>query len=678
MRSRSFKLGEETVTLPRGTRVLLKNELRGEDGFLHRASTPATVRDLFHNTYLLETASGRRLKAERDQIRMAREELLADLGARQWDFRRLRESVMYEAVVGSRAWGLADEESDEDVRGWFVAPFDDVVGLWEHPDEIQDPDTDAAYWEIEKLLYQALRADANTLECLWSPLRNKVTPLGEKLLGIRDAFISMNVLGSFGRYAESQFRKIERSEHRNQAIAELLEAIETKGLSDPASATSFLQEKGAASLGEAKDGVKAVYRSLFDRGLLPQATFDALVRTVAEGRRKSLEPAPHRPKNAYNLLRLLHSCLHCLRTGEPLIRVEGALRETLMAVKKQQVPLADVLESARLLAKEIDAEAKESRLPEKPDFTAADDFLKLCRRESAKASLALEPAPSVPVPGKPGSAQEELYPTLFPVPLPPDVRPDAVQRFLAVRVRNDASERLPLLWLALSGAHAYGFPSEDSDLDLKGVHVVPARALLGLREAQDAVDVVSEWEGREYDFTSNELGHVARLLLRGNGNMFERFLGPFPVVTTPAGHRMRALARDALSRKVAHHYGGFFRGMMREYRAEAGAGLRMAKRLLYAYRVALTGIHLLLTGELVTNVVSLHEEYRCPNVLELVHLKRSREKGTVLEADEPRYLADLARLEQVLEGAVSRSVLPEEPPNRAEIEEFIVASRLLL
>jgi hypothetical protein len=347
-----------------------------------------------------------------------------------------------------------------------------------------------------------------------------------------------------------------------------------------------------------------------------------------------------------------------------------------MAVKKQQVPLADVLERARLLAKEIDAESKESRLPEKPDFAAADDFLKLCRRESATASLALEPVPSVQV--KPVAAREELYPTLFPVALPPDIRPDAVDRFLAVRVLDDASERLPLLWLALSGAHAYGFPSEDSDLDLKGVHVVPARALLGLRENRDAVDVVSLWEGREYDFTSNELGHVARLLLRGNGNMFERFLGPFPVVTTPAGHRMRALARNSLSRIVAQHYGGFFRGMMREYRAEAGAGLRTAKRLLYAYRVALTGIHLLLTGELVTNVVSIHEEYECPNVIELVHRKRSREKGTILETDEPRYLADLTRLEQVLEEAVSRSVLPEDPANRRELEEFIVATRLLL
>jgi predicted nucleotidyltransferase len=671
VRRRGFKLGEETVTLPRGTRVILKTELRGEDGFLHRASTPATVRDVFHDTYLLETASGRRLRAERDQIRMAREDLLADLGTRQWDFRRLSESVQFEAVVGSRAWGLAEEDSDEDVRGWFLLPFDEHVGLWDRPDEIQDPETDAAYWEIEKLLYQALRADANTLECLWSPLRKKVTPLGEKLVGLRGAFLSMNVLGSFGRYAESQFQKIERSELRHRAIRELLEAIESRGLSDAESAASFLRNRGAATTpGRAKDEVKAVYRSLFDRGLLSEATFEALVRAVAEGRREFLEPAPHRPKNAYNLLRLLHSCLHCLRKGEPLIRVEGELRESLLAVKKQQVPLEEILARARVLAEEIDGAAKESRLPEKPDFAAADDFLKLCRRESARASLSLGPRSTAL--SKPDSAEEGLHPTRFPVPLPPDVRPDALERFLAARVDT------PLLWLSLSGAHAYGFPSQDSDLDLKGVHVVPSRTLLGLGEAPQAIDFVTEWEGREYDFTSNEVGHVARLLLRGNGNMFERFLGPFPIVTTPAGHRLREIARGALSRKVSHHYGGFFRGMVQEYRAEAALGLRKAKTLLYAYRVALTGIHLLLQGEMVTDVVELHQEYGCPAVLELVTVKRSRETETIAESDEPRYLEDLTRLERALEEARAASVLPEEPPHRGEIEELVIELRTLL
>ena len=673
MRRRTFKLGENKVTLPRGARVILRTDLRGEDGYLHRTSTAATVREVFHKSYLLETASGRRLQAERDQLRMARQDLLDEFRTktRRWDFMRLRGAVMYEVVVGSRAWGLADESSDEDVRGWFLLPFDDWVSLWDAPDEIQSPDSDEAYWEIEKLLFQALRADANTLECLWSPLHRKVTPLGEKLLSIRETFVSMNVLGSFGRYAESQFKKIDRSERRNEAVAELLEAIERQGLSRAEEAERFLRQRGAAtSAAGAQREVKAVYRSLYDRGLLPEATFTALLRAVSEGRRKDFEPAPHRPKNAYNLLRLLYSCLHCLRTGAPLIQVEGELRKTLLDIKVQRMPIQEVLRRARELAREIDDEAKRSTLPREPDFDIADAFLRECRREAARQSLAIRAVLSkAPEP-------EEYHPMILPVSLPPDVRTDALARFLDRFVSPDSLERLPLLWLTLSGAHAYGFPSSDSDLDLKGVHTLPARTLLGLDEPATAVDFQGSWEGRELDFTSNELGQVVRLLLKGNGNMFERFLGPYPIVTTPAGHRLHALAQDALSVRIHDHYSGFLHGMEREYRREAAEGVRRAKRLLYAYRVALTGIHLLRTGDLVTSVLELYETYGFPNVPELVERKREHEGGTILETDEPRYLADLRRLAEALEKASAHSVLPSEPPNREELEIFLIEERL--
>ena len=65
------------------------------------------------------------------------------------------------SVVGSVAWGLADESSDRDVKGVFVLPLDEVVGLWEPVDEIRDPLSDTQYWEVQKLVYQGLRADAN-------------------------------------------------------------------------------------------------------------------------------------------------------------------------------------------------------------------------------------------------------------------------------------------------------------------------------------------------------------------------------------------------------------------------------------------------------------------------------------------------------------------------------------
>ena len=53
----------------------------------------------------------------------------------------------------------------------------------------------------------------------------------------------------------------------------------------------------------------------------------------------------------------------------------------------------------------------------------------------------------------------------------------------------DAPERLrvevarhpyPLVFATVSGAHLYGFPSPDSDFDLRGCHVLPAREVVGL------------------------------------------------------------------------------------------------------------------------------------------------------------------------------------------------------
>jgi len=189
---RPFRLSAASVPLPRGTRVVLRVDCAGDDGFIHRAGTLATVRELTYDTYTIATPGGRSLHVQRDQIVLQRQELLAQLGQRAWSFRQLRDEVIYAAVVGSQAWGLAGPDSDKDVRGCFVAPFDAAAGLWDFPDEIQNPAGEAAYWEVEKLLYQGLRGDANTLETLWSPLPEVVTPLGQVLLERRRMFVSLH------------------------------------------------------------------------------------------------------------------------------------------------------------------------------------------------------------------------------------------------------------------------------------------------------------------------------------------------------------------------------------------------------------------------------------------------------------------------------------------------------
>ena len=173
------------------------------------------------------------------------------------------------------------------------------------------------------------------------------------------------------------------------------------------------------------------------------------------------------------------------------------------------------------------------------------------------------------------------------------------------------------LVIYLSGAHAYGFPSPDSDLDLKCVHVAGTGELVGLApyvEPPDAIEIV---EGVELDYGSNELGGVLRGCIKGNGNYLERILGELALGGDAALlAEARAVVTPLLSRRVARHYGGFATSQLRLFDEKP-----TAKRALYVLRTAATGRRLMATGELVTDVNAMRA-YVPPEIDELLAIKR--------------------------------------------------------
>jgi len=230
----------------------------------------------------------------------------------------------------------------------------------------------------------------------------------------------------------------------------------------------------------------------------------------------------------------------------------------------------------------------------------------------------------------------------------------------------------PIL-VGLTGSHYYGFPSPDSDLDLKGIHVAPLESIISLDPPEETIDETAVFEGQEIDFTSHELALALRLLLKGNGNILERILTPYQAVETNLRAKLVALAIRSISRRYFHHYRGFFGQKCRDYES---AAVKTVKDLLYVYRSALTGIHLLATGELVGDVTVLTPRYGFPHVLNLVEAKRSGGEHGVLDATLDRFSEDRERLEVLLTDAHERSPLPEQPPNAKELSSFLVATRL--
>src|SRR5262249_55823803 len=200
----------------------------------------------------------------------------------------------------------------------------------------------------------------------------------------------------------------------------------------------------------------------------------------------------------------------------------------------------------------------------------------------------------------------------------------------------------------------------------------PTVRLLGLSAPAPSASRMEIIDGIEIDYTSNEIQQALAGILGGNGNYIERALGAIPLRVAPELEALRPLLRRSLSRRAHRHYHGFATGQLREFESAPDAP---AKKILYVIRTTLTGTHLLLTGEVVTDVTQLLEQYGFATARELVEAKRAGERKSLDAAAKTDWLKTVGRAFEILDDAHTRSVLPPEPPNRDELEAWLIDRR---
>jgi catechol 2,3-dioxygenase-like lactoylglutathione lyase family enzyme len=228
----------------------------------------------------------------------------------------LEAHVIYRCIVGSRAYGLETETSDTDLRGIYLAPAELQWSLYGAPEQFEDNASQSCYWELQKFLVMALKANPNILECLYSPLVDKVTPIGERLLAIRDRFLSQMIFQTFNGYALSQFKKIEQD----------------------------LRNHGEV-----------------------------------------------RWKHAMHLLRLLMTGTATLREGRVPVHV-GPRRDELLAVKRGELSWEKVDAWRQELHRDFEQALAETKLPERPDYEAANGLLVEARAQKAPSPRSVSPS----------------------------------------------------------------------------------------------------------------------------------------------------------------------------------------------------------------------------------------------------------------------------------------------
>ena len=293
-----------------GTQVVSLVEVRGPNRSLVHprgavgvvTRTPAVEGESF----LIRFPDGFEKSLERSQIEVLKhfKDRLGE-GLQQSDF-DLESFIIYRCIVGSRAYGLDNDASDTDQRGVYLAPAELQWSLFGAPEQFEDNATQSCYWELQKFIIMALRANPNILECLYSPMVEKITPLGKELLDLRQAFLSQMIFQTFNGYAMSQFKKIEQDIRNHGEV---------------------------------------------------------------------------RWKHAMHLLRLLLTGATTLRDARVPVRVE-AHRERLLAVKRGELPWAEVNAWRKELHHDFERALAETKLPERPDYEAANRFLIKARRET--------------------------------------------------------------------------------------------------------------------------------------------------------------------------------------------------------------------------------------------------------------------------------------------------------
>jgi hypothetical protein len=232
-----------------------------------------------------------------------------------------------------------------------------------------------------------------------------------------------------------------------------------------------------------------------------------------------------------------------------------------------------------------------------------------------------------------------------------------------------AGQPYPMVFATVSGAHLYGFASVDSDLDLRGAHLLPAAEVVGLRTGPDTVQSDGVRDGVELDVVSHDLLKFCRLLTGRNGYVLEQLLSPLVVHSSALHTELVALAPGLITRHHAHHYLGFADTQWTLFQRTG-----KLKPALYTLRVLLTGIHLMRSGRLETDLGALGAGL--PYVPDLIEAKRAAEHGPGPEVG--LLDADVTRLRAELQDARDASHLPDRPdPGGLDaLHELVVRARL--
>lgn len=265
--------------------------------------------------------------------------------------------LLLKVISGSRAYGLATPQSDEDTRGICIPPKCALIGLTPF-EQWQDEKSDHVVFGLTKFANLALEGNPNMIELLYTEDILYCHMLGQRLMENRQLFLSRKVAERFGHYAISQLKRLE-NHHRWWASPPKKPALEDFG--------GGLNAKGAAVF-PSKEA-----RMAFDKAGKDYGHFERWQRERNPARAALELQYGYDTKHAMHLCRLLRMGQEILASGQVLVKRPDA--DWLRQVRSGCFQFDELLEWARRAEMQLSDLRSGSPLPEDPDRGAAENLV---------------------------------------------------------------------------------------------------------------------------------------------------------------------------------------------------------------------------------------------------------------------------------------------------------------
>lgn len=231
----------------------------------------------------------------------------------------------------------------------------------------------------------------------------------------------------------------------------------------------------------------------------------------------------------------------------------------------------------------------------------------------------------------------------------------------------------PLLFTVIHGSQAFGFSSPTSDYDLTGVHLLPLREVAGLYTPKDTLENKTTANETEVSLTTHDVTKFFDLILKRNGHVLEQILSPKVITSSPEHEELKALVPACLTQHHAHHYVGFSRA---QFGIFADKKSPTVKPLLHAYRVLLTGIHLMRTGQIEIHLPTLADLFQLSYIPEMIERKLiGGSQAVVDEAEGEFFTKEYKRLVTELDLARDNTHLPANSAVKPALNDLLLRLR---